>query len=107
MSEKFQNNRFSVRIGEAETVCDILFRFQSKETGKHYMAFTDHSKDQAGNPSVFYATFDPDADDISLAPIETEQEWRMVREMMQTLQDEALNEMRQKLRQAHENQNEK
>lgn len=102
MSDQFQNNQFSVMAGNKEVVCDILFRFQSQETGKHYMAFTDHSKDREGNPSVFYATYDPDAADISLAPIDSEQEWTMVREMMQKLQEEALNEMRQKLRAAHE-----
>lgn len=102
MNDQFQNNQFSVMAGNKQVVCDILFRFQSQETGKHYMAFTDHSTDSTGNKSVFYATYNPDAADISLAPIESEQEWKMVREMMQTLQEEALNEMRQKLRAAQE-----
>lgn len=106
MSDKFQNNKFSVMAGGQEIVCDILFRFQSKETLKHYMAFTDHSKDREGNPSIFYATYDPDAEDISLAPIESEQEWMMVRDMMQELQEEAMNEMRKKLMEAHQAQQE-
>ena len=106
MSEKFQDNKFSVMAGGKEIVCDILFKCQSQETGKYYMAFTDHSKDREGNPSVFYATYDPDAEDISLAPIETEQEWMMVRDLMKGLQEDALNEMKQKLRQAHEAQRE-
>lgn len=101
MSDKFQDNKFSVMAGGKEIVCDILFKFQSKETGKHYMAFTDHSKDREGNPSVFYATYDPDAEDISLAPIQSQQEWMMVRDMMQALQEDAMNEMRKKLMEAH------
>lgn len=104
MSDKFQDNKFSVMAGGREVVCDILFKFQSKETGKHYMAFTDHSKDRSGNPSVFYATYDPDAEDISLAPIQSQQEWLMVRDMMNALQEDAMNEMRQKLMQAHQDQ---
>lgn len=102
MSDKFQDNKFSVMAGGKEIVCDILFKFQSKETGKHYMAFTDHSKDREGNPSVFYATYDPDAEDISLAPIRSQQEWMMVRDMMQALQEDAMNEMRKKLMEAHQ-----
>lgn len=102
MSDKFQDNKFSVMAGGKEIVCDILFKFQSKETGKHYMAFTDHSKDREGNPSVFYATYDPDAEDISLAPIQSQQEWMMVRDMMQALQEDAMNEMRKKLMEAHQ-----
>lgn len=106
MSEKFANNQFSVMAGGKEVVCDILFQFQSQETGKHYMAFTDHSKDREGNPSVFYATYDPDAEDISLAPIQSQQEWVMVRELMQGLQEDAMNEMRKKLMEAHQAQQE-
>ena len=106
MSNKFQDNKFTVMAGGKEVVCDILFTFQSKETGKHYMAFTDHSKDREGNPSVFYATYDPDAEDISLAPIQSQQEWMMVRDMMQTLQEDAMNEMRKKLMEAHQAQQE-
>ena len=49
MSDKFQDNKFTVMAGGKEVICDILFRFQSQETGKHYMAFTDHSKDRSGN----------------------------------------------------------
>ena len=106
MSDKFQDNKFSVMAGGKEVVCDILFKFQSQETGKHYMAFTDHSKDRAGNPSIFYATYDPDAEDISLAPIQSQQEWMMVRDMMNALHEDALNEMRQKLMDAHQAQQE-
>ena len=102
----FEGNKFTVNAGGKELVCDILFKFQSKETGKHYMAFTDHGKDRAGNPNVFYATFDPEAEDISLAPIQSQQEWVMVRDMMNALQEDAMNEMRQKLMDAHQAQQE-
>ena len=102
MSEKFQDNKFSVMAGGKEIVCDILFKFQSQQTGKHYMAFTDHSKDREGNPSVFYATYDPDAEDISLAPIQSEQEWMMVRDMMQELSEKTVNTLREKMMQAQQ-----
>ena len=94
----FQDNKFTVNAGGKEVTCHILFRFHSDETGKDYMAFTDNSRDRAGNPSVFYATYDPNAEDISLNPIESQQEWTMVREMMNALQQEAMDEMRKKLR---------
>ena len=102
MSDKFQDNKFTVMAGGKEVVCDILFRFQSQETGKHYMAFTDHSKDRSGNASVFYATYDPDAEDISLAPIQSQEEWMMVRDLMKGLSEDAETTMRQRLMQAHQ-----
>ena len=102
----FKDNKFTVMAGGKEVICDVLFTFHSKETDKDYMAFTDHSKDRSGNPSVFYATYDPNASDISLAPIQTPQEWAMVRDMMNTLHEDALNDMRQKLMDAHNAQKE-
>ena len=98
MSDKFANNKFSVMAGGKEIVCDILFRFHSDETGKDYMAFTDHSKAPDGSASVFYATYDPNAENIDLAPLQTEHEWFMVREIFQGMQEDAAKTMMQQLR---------
>lgn len=98
----FKDNKFSVMAGGKEVVCDVLFTFQSKETGKHYIAFTDQSKDRSGNPSIFYATYDPEEEGINLKPIQSQQEWVMVRDMMNELQEEAVYEMRKKLMEAHQ-----
>lgn len=105
----FKDNKFTVMAGGKEIICDVLFTFQSQETGKHYMAFTDHSKDREGNPSVFYATYDPDAEDISLTPIQSQQEWMMVRELMNGMMESTMeqiqkrmNSVRQEMEQAAE-----
>lgn len=84
----FQDHQFRVKAGGREIECDVLFTYRSLETGKHYMAFTDHTKDRAGNVNVFYASFDPDAEEISMSPIETEQEWVMMRELMAGFSEE-------------------
>ena len=98
MSDKFANNKFSVMAGGKEIVCDILFRVHSEPTGKDYMAFTDHSKAPDGSASVFYATYDPNAENIDLAPLQTEHEWFMVREIFQGMQEDAAKTMMQELR---------
>ena len=100
MSDKFANNKFSVMAGGKEIVCDILFRFHSDETGKDYMAFTDHSKAPDGSASVFYATYDPNAESIDLAPIQTQSEWVMLREMFEQIQEDAARGMIEQFRQA-------
>ena len=102
MSDKFANNKFSVMAGGKEVVCDILFKFHCEQNGKDYMAFTDHSKDRAGNPSIFYATYDPEEEGVNLKPIQSDHEWMMVRDMMEQLQEDAVFEMRKKLMEAHE-----
>ena len=100
MSDKFANNKFSVMAGGKEIVCDILFRFHSEQTGKDYMAFTDHSKAPDGSASVFYATYDPNAENIDLAPVQTEGEWLMLREMFEQIQEDAAREVITQFRQA-------
>ena len=67
----FKDNKFAVMAGNKEIVCDVLFTHHSEQTGKDYVAFTDHSKAPDGSASVFYATYDPNAESIDLAPIQT------------------------------------
>ena len=100
MSDKFANNKFSVMAGGKEIVCDILFRFHSEETGKDYMAFTDHSKGKDDSVNVFYATYDPNAESIDLAPISTEQEWTMMRDITKKMQEDAAKTLMEQFRQA-------
>ena len=100
MSDKFANNKFSVMAGGKEIVCDILFTHHSEQTDKDYMAFTDHSKAPDGSASVFYATYDPNAESIDLAPIQTQSEWIMLREMFEQIQEDAARGMIEQFRQA-------
>ena len=100
MSDKFANNKFSVMAGGKEIVCDILFTHHIEQTGKDFMAFPDHSKAPDGSASVFYATYDPNAESIDLAPIQTQSEWVMLREMFEQIQEDAARGMIEQFRQA-------
>ena len=96
----FKDNKFAVMAGSKEIVCDVLFTHHSEQTGKDYVAFTDHSKAPDGSASVFYATYDPNAESIDLAPIQTQNEWVMLREMFEQIQEDAAREMITQFRQA-------
>ena len=96
----FKDNKFAVMAGTKEIVCDVLFTYHSEQTGKDYVAFTDHSKAPDGSASVFYATYDPNAESIDLAPIQTQSEWIMLREMFEQIQEDAAREMITQFRQA-------
>ena len=96
----FKDNKFAVMAGNKEIVCDVLFTHHSEQTGKDYVAFTDHSKAPDGSASVFYATYDPNAESIDLAPIQTQSEWVMLREMFEQIQEDAARGMIEQFRQA-------
>lgn len=83
------NNTFTVINDEGqEILCDILFTFDSEETKKSYIVYTDNSKDEEGNVQVFASIYDPKQDNPRLEPIETEQEWKIIETILNTLQDE-------------------
>ena len=96
----FKDNKFAVMAGNKEIVCDVLFTYHSEQTNKDYVAFTDHSKAPDGSASVFYATYDPNAESIDLAPIQTQSEWVMLREMFEQIQEDAARGMIEQFRQA-------
>ncbi|MBQ7136390.1 MAG: DUF1292 domain-containing protein [Bacilli bacterium] len=83
------NNTFKVINDEGqEIVCDILFTFDSEETKKSYIVYTDNSRDAEGNIQVYASIYDPKQDNPRLEPIETEQEWKIIETILNTLQDE-------------------
>ena len=73
-----------------ETECEILFTFESDETKKNYIVYTDNSVDEEGNTSVFASTFNLDEDGgvDKLLPIETEAEWEVIEYYLEKLQEE-------------------
>ena len=71
-----------------EIVCDILFTFDSDETKKSYIVYTDNSRDAEGNVQVFASIYSPNGEKLKLSPIETEQEWKIIETILNTLQEE-------------------
>jgi uncharacterized protein YrzB (UPF0473 family) len=76
-----------------EIMCDILFTFDSEETGKSYIVYTDNSKDEKGNIQVYASIYDPNAQDQKLEPITTDAEWKVIETILNTLQEEIKNKL--------------
>ncbi len=89
-----EKNTFTVINDEGkEIVCDVLFTFDSDETKKSYIVYTDNTKDQNGNIQVYASIFNPDADDegTELLPIQTDKEWKVIETILSSLQEEVKN----------------
>ena len=71
-----------------EVEFDILFSFDSEETGKHYIVYTDNTEDEDGNINVYASAFASDNDESELLPIETEKEWKIIEIILEELQNE-------------------
>ena len=84
-----KKNSFTM-IDEAgnEIVYDVLFTFESEETHKNYIAYTDNTIDETGNVEVYASIYDPNDPNSKLEAIETEKEWKVIETILETLQEE-------------------
>ena len=71
-----------------EVVYDVLFTFESDETGKNYIVYTDNSRDESGNIQVYASIYDPEDPQSKLEAITTEKEWKVIETILETLQEE-------------------
>lgn len=84
-----ENDKLKVITEEGEEIeIDVLFTFDSEETGKSYIAYTDNTKDIYGNVQVFASIYSQTDEKITLEPIETKQEWDAVDAVLTSLHDE-------------------
>jgi uncharacterized protein YrzB (UPF0473 family) len=74
-----------------EVVYDVLFTFESDETGKNYIVYTDNQKDEVGNIEVYASIYNPNDPQSKLEAIETEKEWKVIETILNTLQEEIRN----------------
>lgn len=70
-----------------EIECDVLFTFNSDETKKSYIVYTDNTKDELGNTKVYANIFDEFDENGILGEIETEEEWSTIEQIFQSIND--------------------
>lgn len=71
-----------------EVECEVIVTFESDETGKNYIVYTDNTLDENGHTKIFASIFDPNSDDMVLQAIETEKEWAIVQLVLEEVQSE-------------------
>jgi uncharacterized protein YrzB (UPF0473 family) len=77
-----------------EHLFEVLFTFDVDETGKSYMAvapMSDNGGDEDEEVEVYAFRFEEkgeEDDDLSLFPIESDEEWEIVEEMLNTFSEE-------------------
>ena len=75
-------------INNNEIVCDVLFTFDSDDTKKSYIVYTDNTKDELGNIKVYANTYDPYTDSGDLGEIESNEEWATIERIFNSINDE-------------------
>ena len=75
-----------------EVEYEVLFTFESDETKKNYIVYTDNTLDEQGNTKVYASIYNPNESETKLLPIETEKEWKIIETILEEIQSEANNE---------------
>ncbi len=88
MQEKNTKGIFTIVNDEGKEIeCEVLFTFDSDETKKSYIVYTDNTKDEVGNIKVYASVFDPTGASSALLPVETEKEWLVIENILASIQE--------------------
>lgn len=83
-----ENGKLTITNDKGETLeCDVLFTFDSDETNKSYIAYTDNTTDESGNIKVYANIYDPTGEDLSLQPLTNEKEWKVIENILASVQE--------------------
>ena len=85
-----EKNTFTIINDEGkEVTCEILFTFDSEETKKSYIVYTDNTTDDEGNVKVYASVYNKEKEDAELLPIETEREWKIIETILESIGEES------------------
>ncbi|MBO5183130.1 MAG: DUF1292 domain-containing protein [Bacilli bacterium] len=80
---------FKVTNDEGKEVeYEVLFTFDSEETNKSYIVYTDDTQDENGNTRVYASAYIKDTKTTELLPIETDKEWKIIETILKELQEQ-------------------
>lgn len=72
-----------------ETEFEVLFTFESDETKKNYIVYTDNTNDDEGNTKVYASIYYPEEkENMKLDPITSEKEWKIIETIFEEIQTE-------------------
>lgn len=87
--EPINNSVFTVKDENGNSIeCEVLFTFESEETKKNYIVYTDNQKEESGALKVYANIYDKNGTNKNLMPIETEEEWNTIESILAKLEEQ-------------------
>lgn len=80
----------AINIDGEEKEYDLLLTFDSDKTNKSYIVYSDGTKDQKGHIIEYVSSYDLNDNEHLLTPITDEDEWLMIKEIINELQKEEI-----------------
>ncbi len=67
--------------------CDVLFTFDSEDTNKAYIGYTDNKLASNGRKNIYISSFDPILGTGTLEDVETDEEWDMIKDVLKEIEE--------------------
>ena len=82
-----KENTFKMMTEDGQEItCNVLFTFDSEETKKSYIAYTDNTYEADGSIKAYAAVYHPEDLNKGFEPIETEKEWNLIFNILESIQ---------------------
>ncbi len=78
-------DKITVNLNGQDVSCDILFSFVCNETGKGYIAYTNHEKDENNQEIVYVNVYDPVIGTSALGEISDQKEWDLINAIIEKI----------------------
>lgn len=88
MEFDLENEKIQLEKDGKMVDCDILFSFDSEDTMKSYVGYTDHSIASNGRKNIYVSSFDPFKPKLELENITDPLELQMVNEVLMQFDEE-------------------
>ena len=86
-----EDGKIIINKNGQDVECDVLFTFDSEDTGKAYIGYTDNSIANNGRKNIYVSSFDPIIGYGTLEDITSEEELAMVREVLAEIDKQSRN----------------
>ena len=85
MDFDIDKEKITIEKDGKEIQCDILFTFDSEDTNKSYIGYTDNTIAKNGRKNIYVSSFDPLNGPSKLENITDEKELVMVRDVLKEI----------------------
>ena len=85
-----KENTFKMMTEDGQEItCNVLFTFDSEDTGKSYIGYTDNSIASNGRKNIFVSSFDPIIGIGSFEDVTDPRELEMVQDVLMQIDEES------------------
>ncbi len=84
----FENDKITILKNNEEKECDIIFTFDSEDTGKSYIGFTDNSIAKNGRKNIYVKSYNP-LNDTELQDITDPAELEMIGDVLKQIEKDS------------------